>query len=127
MLDEAFLRVDPQQWGAKYDIVMRYVTLHLLQVWFNAQPALDDAGAVVPGSGGQQTAGPVHWEQVGTLQRGTANPTSSIGANHVKPFTDSWWESTIYGQAYTSMLAAFMPGVFEGQYFNYDAFLPTNR
>ncbi len=112
MLDEALMRNDPDEWGLRYDIAVRYMTLHLLAVWYAAQPVtVDDEGNPidpVPGEVGSVGSGAVKWEQVGTLQRGFAGPTATVGANAEKKHTDPYWESTIYGQMYTSMFAELM-------------------
>jgi hypothetical protein len=96
---EAMRYVSSSAWSARYDDGVLFLTLHLMTMWYRAQPA---SGAAV-GSGGTAAVGPIHWAQVDNQQLGFSSPSASAGAKSVKRDTDSWYEASAWGQKYTSL------------------------
>lgn len=83
---EAVLMISADKWGDWYDLGLLYLTAHLLSL-FNPDSDSGDAGA----------AGPVTSKRVGDV-------AVSYGfAASASPSSDTFFNSTIYGQRYLSL------------------------
>lgn len=92
-MDEAALEMNPVAWGSRYDTGLKYLTLHMMEMFARAQ-----LNATTPGTGGQIDPGSVKWLQTDNMQVGYS---SLPGASSLTLSSgDSWLSQTSYGSFY---------------------------
>lgn len=92
--------VSSNAWSTRYDIGVTYLALHLATVARNTAAGIAGAGA---GAATPVSGGAVKWLASDSNQAGFDHGAASLGNGFTQYGTDSWYQSTPYGQSFQSL------------------------